>query len=380
MSSAKDIFYRFSMSREHIVDAEDVRFRKDAYPDGFRCLGCNEPLIARTDGKHKRPHFAHANDSNCGGETYLHQLAKRRFVERFEQCKRRHDPFRLELWHEARCPGAPNPFFDGCVLQHLRDSDRIETCVVAHDLTEKYRIAGLECQVGGFVADVLLQHTEKDEDQILIEFAITHKLTEAKKSSGFRIIEFDIVDEQSVDLIFDGAIRCDHPSPWRSEQLGTNGTTVVGFKPRPQQISVEQCGCFATDYRLFIHYKSGKVFLTSGTLQQLASRFDEYRSVIANWRLYFPSEERHRFSYISKPNYTEPEDETFSRAAWDMKTEGVTIKNCVLCHHRGKDRYRNRKLFCFARRQAFDSNNEGATCNHFQWKRQFSSKGKTPPF
>lgn len=40
----------------------------------FFCLECGQPMIAKI-GKVKVPHFAHAADTACDGESYLHKLA-----------------------------------------------------------------------------------------------------------------------------------------------------------------------------------------------------------------------------------------------------------------------------------------------------------------
>jgi hypothetical protein len=327
-------------------------------------------MIPRTDGSQNRPHFAHKGDATCNGETYLHQLAKRQFISVFNELQSANRPLNLELWHPTNCPGTPNPFFDGCPLQRLRDKERQESRVVAHDLTQNYRLSGKEQAVDGFVADVLLRHKMKKDDTIFVEFAVTHESSLAKQASGLRIIEFKITCEDSMNGFLQSPIRASHPSPWSSDQLGTDGVRIAGFRPQRKPTTPEICGCLSTEYRLFIRYKSGKAFMTSGTLPRVAAAFEENRHAVENWLLYFPSTQRHRFSYIVKPNYLETPEDTFSRAAWDMKKSGIAINNCVICRHRGKDKYRGRKLYCFARRRAFDSNNEGANCNEFEWKRQ----------
>ena len=37
----------------------------------FTCLGCDNILIAKVNGKIKQPHFAHKSIQECTGETYL---------------------------------------------------------------------------------------------------------------------------------------------------------------------------------------------------------------------------------------------------------------------------------------------------------------------
>ena len=359
-----EVKYLYAMHDGALVHADDVRFRKPEYESEFTCVGCGHAMIARTDGDQRRPHFAHSENHSCSGETYLHQAAKRRFVEVFNRCVAQDEPLTIQLWHETQCPGRPNPFYSGCVLSSLRGH---ESKLFSHDLTKHYRIAGEEQVVGKFRADVLLQHRTKDAGRILIEFACTHQSTEEKIRSGERIIEFQIADEDSFSL-FEQVLQADHPDPTDSGQLGTSGVAFYGFRPDTRKISQDDCGCEEMVYRMVILFKSGKLCPKTGTMEDLCREFSSYCDAIDTWRMYFGSEHRYTYSYIKKPNYTETPEDTFKRAAWDIRRSGKPIQNCVLCQHRRKDKYRGRKLYCAAREQAFDNTNEGAACREFLMK------------
>ncbi|WEH99025.1 competence protein CoiA family protein [Acinetobacter soli] len=61
-----------------VVKATDL-VGKEQQSD-FICLGCDNILIAKVNGKIKGPHFAHKNIQECNGETYLHRLGKQIFL------------------------------------------------------------------------------------------------------------------------------------------------------------------------------------------------------------------------------------------------------------------------------------------------------------
>ena len=62
----------------------------------YRCLQCGQEMTPKLsknkEGSHKS-HFAHAADTACDGESYLHKLAKRRIREKFTSS----DCFPIEL-------------------------------------------------------------------------------------------------------------------------------------------------------------------------------------------------------------------------------------------------------------------------------------------
>jgi competence CoiA-like predicted nuclease len=61
----------------------------------FICLGCDNILIAKVNGKIKQPHFAHKSIQECNGETYLHRLGKQVFFEVYQKCLEENEPFIL---------------------------------------------------------------------------------------------------------------------------------------------------------------------------------------------------------------------------------------------------------------------------------------------
>ncbi len=363
----REHFYRSALHDDVTVMASDVRFRKRDFTSGFKCIGCGREMIARTDGRKQSPHFAHRVDQSgqCSYETYLHKLAKRQFVDLFQNRVSRQQPLWLELWHPTHCCGYNNPFFDGCVLQNLRNAEHQNVTIVRHDLVRSYQIVGVEQAVNGFVADVLLARRDEPTKQLLVEFLVTHESSEAKRNSGLRMIELKITDESSVERLLSQPLRIRHPIPQSTGHLGTPGTSAYNLHPGLLEVSPTQCGCVSGSYRLFVVYTSGKAFLEKGTLPEVSEKFKSLQLSIAHWRLYFSSPDRHDYSFIEKENYVEKPNETYSRAALDIHEVTPTFQNCVLCHYRRNDKYRGKALYCVKYRQAFDSNSQGAKCEVF---------------
>ena len=291
-----DVQFGFAMSGDNAVAASDVRLRKNDYPQGFCCIDCEQPLIARTDGKFRQPHFAHAQASNCRGESYLHKLAKIRFVQVFDECKERGLAFTLTNWHESRCEGFNNPFFPNqCVIEALRDFSTRPFVAVERNLAARYRVVGVEKRAGNFRSDVLLQHEQVADDQILIEFAVSHECTEAKKESGSQIIEIAIADESSLELIESRAWTSQHPDPHNFDEVASDNVGAYGFTNEPRLGEPQCCGCDDDQFRLVILYKSGRTFAEQGSVMELADVMVANIDVIQSWRLYFPSTVSHRY-------------------------------------------------------------------------------------
>lgn len=75
----------------------------------YICLGCDNPLIAKVNGKIKKPHFAHKTVLECNGETYLHRLGKRAFFETYQKCLAENEPFYITFHVPKKCQKFKNP-------------------------------------------------------------------------------------------------------------------------------------------------------------------------------------------------------------------------------------------------------------------------------
>lgn len=156
----------------------------------YRCLQCGQEMTPKLsknkEGSHKS-HFAHAADTACDGESYLHKLAKRRIREKFMSA----DSFPIELNYKGW-------FIKGIQQKTRRDLKSWKGNVVYDTCQEEVRF-------GEFQPDLLLSGPMDDKlGPVFIEVYKTHKSEESKVNSGYRIIETrKIKTESDIDDIIE---------------------------------------------------------------------------------------------------------------------------------------------------------------------------------
>lgn len=357
-----DITYPHALSHGRLVRAADVRHRKNDFPEGFECISCGEPMIARTDGELRRPHFAHQTDVTCCSETYLHGLAKLRFRETYLACLDAGEAFELELPHPVCCDARPNSFRPGCLIKSLRGTTSYGT--IRHDLTKRYQLVSEETKVGEFRPDILLANRSDPCDRIFIEFCVTHQSTEAKLGSGERIVELQVRSEADLSFIDARLIQAQTAN---QGFFTASDATVYGFDTTRQKVVPDHCQCELSRFRLFaVFSKSGRSFMYEGTLGEIEAWYRERKSQIQFFRIYYGSIHRSEYSFWNDPEGdTEKKEETFKRAVWNVRQSGQPIKSCLICQHRRKELYDRGTLYCIERRRSFKSNNEAVDCRSF---------------
>lgn len=176
--------------------------------EDFFCPHCKCRMLKKC-GKHRKWHFAHdyrfANNEqivNCSYESYLHSFAKLRFKQWFDSSDK------IILYYKQR---------NVCSIQ-----DKCKWTQNAPHKCRKYEKRALnlkeyvdQCLVeeninfGGkqFRADLLLINSVSSKNKILIEVKVTHECTEKKKTSGGRIIEFEVHSEEDVERIVENGIE-----------------------------------------------------------------------------------------------------------------------------------------------------------------------------
>ncbi|MGK5737145.1 hypothetical protein [Acinetobacter junii] len=196
----------------------------------YICLGCDNPLIAKVNGKIKKPHFAHKTVLECNGETYLHRLGKRAFFETYQKCLAENEPFYITFHVPKKCQK-----FKRTIRKHC-DLGYIEKCF---DLTNYFSQIQVEKRHDQFIPDLLLTRQNNAEDCIYIEIAVTHFLSEKKESSGKRIIEIPLDCEEDVEKIY----RAD---------LKPSDALFLGFNQESAPIVDADCKCMHKRYFLFL--------------------------------------------------------------------------------------------------------------------------------
>lgn len=156
----------------------------------YYCPHCNAQMTLRK-GKIKQPHFAHKSENvNCTYESYLHKLAKKLIL----QCFNESSYFKFNLNQTVICS------VNECPLGKLQKCSWYNP--VTFNLKDYYEICKEEAIIGPYRADLILKpRNHKDEDSLLIEILVTHKSTDKKIESGYRIIEIPVASESDITKI-----------------------------------------------------------------------------------------------------------------------------------------------------------------------------------
>lgn len=159
----------------------------------YICIGCDNALIAKVNGKIKKPHFAHKAVLECNGETYLHRLGKRAFFDTYQKCLQENEPFYVTFHVPKKCQKFKRTIRKHCDLGYEQKR---------FDLTNYYSKIEVEKKNDSFIPDLLLSRESQPNENIYIEIAVTHFLSEKKESSGKRIIEIPLDTEEDVEKIY----------------------------------------------------------------------------------------------------------------------------------------------------------------------------------
>lgn len=180
------ITYHYAYNETHaIVDINDVtpenrtRYR-------FCCIACGAEMIAKLGNKNAH-HFAHKGNESCNTETYLHKLAKKILKKKFDESH----VFEIEYNRKVTCSECTScPFYNEEIC--------FEMIPEKFNLKEFYDICIEEQKIGNYRADLLLKNKVNNTAPILIEINVTHKSTNEKLNSNFKIIEISIQTDDDI--------------------------------------------------------------------------------------------------------------------------------------------------------------------------------------
>lgn len=172
-----------------IVHIDDVS--KENRDEHFYCAGCHSEMIPVL-GDVREHHFRHKGKL-CSKETYLHQLGKRLFKERFDT----HKEFTIEYYGNLCCDKT-----DNCKLLSI---DKNVKCnrkmLLERNLKKEYDTCEVEVNYNGYRADLMLSSKEHpDRNPLFIEISVTHDCEPSKIQSDIQIIEIKIDNEEDLSL------------------------------------------------------------------------------------------------------------------------------------------------------------------------------------
>ena len=181
----------YGMRSDAIINITEIPSDENGKKCGCVCPQCGAPLVARTQGSIRRPHFAHAKDSSCdvvsAQQTALHLLAKeiiarekKVFLPSIEFSRPNFSDRGWELEVAAMLP-----------LSKVVSPARQWTC----DAVD------VERSESGYIPDIRVMIQGKP---CLIEIAVTHFVDEEKKEkiidSKLPLIEIDLSALQYEDI------------------------------------------------------------------------------------------------------------------------------------------------------------------------------------
>lgn len=186
--ATKTVQYPFAYDENNNLVFIKCVVRDHSEEHTYHCPNCGGAMRPR-QGEHNVWHFAHDNHK-CGVESYIHKIAKRILVNRFNAPEA---PFKVGL-----------NIKQSCYKLDLCDIEKSATCqgaehYVEYDLTQFYRGCAFEetrvrdfSSDDVFIPDVLLKDKHGKRKDIYLEVYYKHKCNKEKVASGTRIIEVHV--------------------------------------------------------------------------------------------------------------------------------------------------------------------------------------------
>ncbi|MGL2986657.1 hypothetical protein ACSVH5_03595 [Flavobacterium sp. RSSA_27] len=273
---------------------EENRFRSK-----FFCISCGKELIAKL-GKIKIHHFAHKKVVTCSGETYLHLLGKKLFYENYTECLNTQKPFIIELYKKRTCNHFEKELNFKCKLQKTLNK---------FNLIEFFDKISIEKREGSFIPDLMLTG-KNNKDKIFIEIAVTHFSTEKKLNSNYRIIEFEIKNDEDFEPINKKYLRVED--------------SRIKFKNFKSEINTSICnGECQKDFNLFTLDKDGRCLLKQKNLKQIKKLLEtEYKKIV---------------NHVISNDYGHDYPEIFKKGVADFSNQNFKVKNCFVCRYHAEN-------------------------------------------
>lgn len=289
--------YRFALdSRGRICPVDSLSRQEAAVLGPFTCIDCDGNLTPKLGPKNVK-HFAHASAADCGGETYLHKLGKRLFIETYSTCLQNSRPFTLGLLTKHQCVSHQERLGLSCEFERLKD----------YDITGHFDEILEEEPFGGFTPDVLLR-SKKSGEAIFVEIAVSHPCAPEKIASGHRIIEYVLQSEDDVGILLTAGV-----------QQGAANVNLFNFHPKSLRGSFCSDTCARGAFDCFIVDNRGNASVLSAHPGEL------FRELAGPNIL---------LSSPAGPGDLEPQFRAFVLKA---VRQGIAVRNCLACEFAPED-------------------------------------------
>jgi hypothetical protein len=273
----------------------------------FYCVGCGERMVAKLGNKLTH-HFAHYNaNAVCATETYLHKLAKLVFREEYQKCLVGGQPFWIEWEQRTVCGKYP-----GSSERVCQTRPKLVRC----NYVKEFRSLKVETKASEFLPDVTLI-SQRTQERVFVEFAVTHACSAAKLASRNPIIEIKLTGESSLD-------------PVRAHLLSSSDQRVVFHNFPKERKDPNMCAWFSyceLEKEVFALYKDG-----SWRITQLRPHEELPSSMAENIAWETSSFINRRLDSM----HFEGLPMEYARAAYD---DGFRVKDCRFCEHFTRRRF-----------------------------------------
>lgn len=238
---------------QYALDRNGILAHIDSVANGNNCdcvcPACNEPLVARNEGRINIHHFAHQSglECSCAYETTLHLLAKEKIQKAFYENK----VFNIKYEYTSYCTEIKTCKF-------IRNTECKSTSYKTYNL-KKYGYDTCEQEKSydniRRRSDLKISSTTNPKAQpIYIEFYVTHGSDEKKLHSGCKIIEIKLENEEDINkIICDGFVEDRQKSV--DETVTVSKTKFYNFKR--EDFNSEKVNQEIVFFRCIL-YESGK--------------------------------------------------------------------------------------------------------------------------
>lgn len=300
----------------------------------YICVNCNGELIAKK-GKVKAHHFSHKSEGNCSFESYLHKLAKLKFYEKYRKSIENNNPFYIDYTKEFTC--------NSCIkIKNIRTQCKLENKIQKFDLTKRFDLIELEKGTNGFIADVLLKSSSKNEE-LLIEFAVTHKCEKEKIDSGLRIIEIQLQNENQLEFIDNNHIK------FSDEKI-----SYFNFSPKHVVANIKNPYNCQEKFEFFFILKNNKANKRDKKMSEIISEINSLNL---------------KYFKVLEKRENEYDGLDYIELITDYAYKDKTFKNCYSCRFitNNTSRYSYYDLFCKRLKAEVPNSNIGCDCDKY-WR------------
>jgi hypothetical protein len=226
----------------------------------------------------------------------LHRLAKETFYQTYLDCLKKQESFYIELFYQECCSKFINLNKKECLSANV---DR-----KLYDLTQFYNSIFLEKSDDEFKPDLLLVHKNNTNEKIYVEIAVTHKISDKKQHSKYKIIEITINSEEDIEQI-------------KNKLISESNAKFIHFKDRKKENN-SNCLCEKQSYYYFVIHNTGKYYLGCDYPSKI-NKVQTQKSV-----LYFSAQKADHFDEHFRIK------DILIRFLYEAYIDGFPIENCVL--------------------------------------------------